>query len=136
HRLQAIGLVGGPVVALGEVLIEVVEAPLVGVEVVAGLVVGGGLPAVDPDAAVAHLLEVLDRSGRWCGRVVEGGGDRGAVQGDLGRVVHVLGQRGAGGVEHSRGDVDDVAELATHLAPGGDAGRPVHYQRVPHSPAV
>src|ERR1700722_9474353 len=61
---QLRGMLLGEIVALGEVLVEVVQRPLVVGVGVPGLVVGGDLPAVRPQAAVANLLEVLGRPGR------------------------------------------------------------------------
>src|SRR5205809_53031 len=48
HRGQALGLFLGQIVRLGEILVEVIEFPLVGIERRARGVVGDCLPAVEP----------------------------------------------------------------------------------------
>jgi hypothetical protein len=72
---------------------------------------GDGFPSVVPDGAVTEHLEVL---GVMAGRrraVVEGVGQRSAVQGELRHAPIDLRRLDANGPEHGRRDVDGVMEL-------------------------
>src|SRR5476649_361472 len=89
------GVFSGPVMSLGEVLVEVEEGPVVGVEVAAAFepsafdvelvadVVGGRLPALVIDGTRADHLEVLRGAGAGCFLVGEGWQEAGPVDGLL-----------------------------------------------------
>ena len=129
HHGEPFGVVGGPIVDLGEVLVEVVELPDVVVDRGAGRVVGHRLPPVDPDAAVAEHLEVLHLLGGGRGTIVEGGGEARPLDRllcdtpDLGRWVD------ADHLEDRRHHVADVGETVAQLAPRLDPSRPRDHQR-------
>src|SRR5436190_123340 len=65
---EALGFGRREVVGLVEIFCKIVELPLVGVEGFARRMVGNGLPALMPEAAMAKLLEILRarlRRGQW-----------------------------------------------------------------------
>src|SRR3546814_18864358 len=101
---------------LAEVLVEVEQTPVVVVVWVARLVVGRRLPAVRPDAAVTHLLEVLHGARRRGRGIGEGRRDRSSVERDLGHPVELVGHRGAGELEVRGRDVEDGAEMVPPTA--------------------
>jgi hypothetical protein len=84
--------------------------------------------AVQPfvvDASVAEHLEVLGLVPFGRGRVVEAVAHRDAVQRFLHHAVDHRRRRQLRRLEHGRGDVDDLVELAADLALGPDPVRPV-----------
>ena len=126
-------MLGGQVVQLGAVDVDVVELPLVVVEVAPAAdrrVGGDGLPAVVPDAArPEHRVELglpLAR-GR---RVVEAVAHAHAVEVALGVALDRGGRLDAQGVEHGRHQVDRVVVLLADLALGLHPGRPRDDARV------
>ena len=138
HLLELVRHLGGKIVGLGEVLLEVVEFPLV-----AGDHVGrrGGArlprkgrrgrrrhPAVVIDGAIAQHLEVL--RGVPGGRVGIGLVPRvdhaHAFDRPLLDAVDRVGRRDAGRLEDRRHDVDDVVELMADAAHVLDVAGPRH----------
>ncbi|MNV27386.1 hypothetical protein D3C71_1185350 [compost metagenome] len=123
----------GQVGRFGAVLVDVVQLPLVLVEVsLAGQwrVQGGGLPAVLPDAARAEHGVVL--------ALLLGGGVRRGLEGVLHRyagqrvLLHAtidLGHLYPAGVQDGRYDVHAVVILVTHLALGLESLGPVNHHR-------
>ena len=119
-----LGVLGGEVVHLGDVLGHVVELPHVVVErrvraqavVVerADRVEGHRLPAVVVDRPRAEHLEVLGEvtPGRVGAIVAEEVGEAGAVEVRLGDAVDRRGRIDADELQHGREDVDGVGELA------------------------
>src|SRR5437762_1903800 len=59
HLPQLVRLLVRKIVAFREILVDVVKLPLVGFERHIRLVIGYGLPAIGPDAAMAEHLEIL-----------------------------------------------------------------------------
>ena len=64
HPGQALGFCVGQIVQLGDVLVEVIDLPGLGVVVRAWLVKGDRFPALVPDGSIADHLEVLRGFGR------------------------------------------------------------------------
>src|SRR5262249_35360818 len=129
---------------LGEVVAEVEQRPMVGVEVEAALealaldrqlpadVVGRSLPALVVDRAASEHLEVLGRARRRRRRLEERGQETGAVDRLLGDAVERDRSRDAGGLEDGGHEIDRVAELIANLAARLDPARPVNDQRRAH----
>ena len=138
--LELLGVLRGQVVRRAEVLVDVVEFPLVFEERMPRLAFPGGAvdrvgqPAVVVDAAVAEDLEVL----RLVPVLRLGVGERvdhaHAFDGRLRRAVHRLGLGQAGRFENGRRDVDDVMPLRPHFALGLDPLGPVDDQRLRQPP--
>src|SRR5499426_604059 len=115
---QLLRLLGGEVVRLGKVLLDVVKLPGVLVEADAArrdprrlAVQTSGDPPVLIERAVAEHLEVLrDAAAR---RVLggEGVGHADSLDRPLAHTVHRAGLADAGHLEDRRRDVDDVMEL-------------------------
>ena len=116
HLGELFGLLSAQVVQFIEVLVQVVELPLVGIESGARAVPGDRLPAVVPDSAVAQHLEVLARLLRWFVRGSEAVGQAGAFDWLLGHAVDLGGRPHPGQFEHRRRDVGDVVELPADAA--------------------
>ena len=148
HGDQAVALIGGEVVGFGEILLEVVELPAVGIEldqlVVADRISEAtarfhkraagpgahGSPAIVIERAVAKHLEVLGEMAVRCGGIGEAGGQRETLDRALGDALDRCGGLDAEGVEHGGHHVDGMAILGAHFAPGGDALRPAQDERI------
>src|SRR4051795_6161069 len=131
--VELLGLLGGEVVHLGAVDVDVVELPGVLVEVppAAERRVGGdGLPAVVPDAARAEHREELRLAGAGQGPGIEAVAHADTVEVALGVARERLGRLDAERVEDRRDEVDGVVVLLADLALGLDAGRPGDDARV------
>ncbi len=129
QRTQPIGqrrVFAGQVTALGEVGAQVVELPVVAVEVVARLVRCDGLPATAVDASVPRGLEVLHRSRRGRVRLGKRVHHRGAMDRQLLDPPILLGRRHAAQLVDRGGDVDHMVELVPVGARTVQARGPVH----------
>lgn len=93
-------------------------------------------PALVVDPAVAEHLEVLRGVPLRGPRLVEGVGERDAVERRLLDPVDRLGEGDACHVEERRQDVVDVMPLVSHLAARPDARGPVHDQPVARAAVV
>ena len=121
--LHEFGMVGGEVVRLGEVVLEVEQCPVVLVEVVAPRhqvtldtqlasdVVGGRLPSVVIERTASDHLEVLRRARAGSLGIVEGGDQGAALDRLLRHAVDDVGRTDAGRIEDRRHEVDGVTEL-------------------------
>ena len=138
HLLKLLRHLGGQVVELGGVLLDVVEFPLVpgdhirrraGAELPRESRRGRDRhPALVVDGAIAEHLEVLRGvSGRRVGvRLVPRVRHAHAFDGALLDAVDRIGRRDAGRFEDGRHDVDDVVELAADAAHVLDVAGPGH----------
>ena len=138
HLLELLRHLGGQVVGLGGVLLDVIELPLVPGDHIRRR--GGAQlprerrrgrarhPPVVIDGAIAEHLEVLRRvPGRGVGvRLVPGVHHAHAFDGALLDAVDRIGRRDAGRFEDGRDDVDDVMELAADAAHVLDVAGPGH----------
>ncbi len=123
------------VVRLRSVFIGVVQLPLLGVVVAAGLVVTDRLPAVVPDGAMAEHLEVLLllARGQVARAVGQGIGHRGAVHRHLLDAIDHLGKFKTQQFKHGGRDVGHMVELTPDAALVLDARRPMHDERIAHA---
>src|SRR5499427_1490487 len=134
---QLLRLLGGEVIRLGKVLLDVVKLPGVLVEADAArrdpgrlAVETSGDPSVVVERAVAEHLEVLrDTAARRLLRG-EGVGHADSLDRPLADPVHHARFGDAGHVEDRRGDVDDMMKLRAHSAFILDALRPGHDQSI------
>ena len=138
HLLELLRHLGGQVVELGGVFLDVVELPLVpgnhirrrtGTELPRKSCRGRDRhPALVIDGAIAEHLEVLRRvSGRRVGvGLVPGVGHAHAFDGALLDAVDRIGRRDAGRFEDGRHDVDDVVELTADTSHVLDVAGPRH----------
>ena len=96
------------------------------------------LPAARPDAAMAKHLEILDRlAGRLVARLGRKAvGQAGAMDRLLRHAVDRVGRRHTDDLEQGRRDVGDMMKLGPHATAIGDAGRPMHHQRIAHTAAM
>ncbi len=132
HLAQFLGVLLGEVVTLREVGVDVIEFPVVVIERGVRLMVGHGLPAVGPDAAVTEHLEILHLLARRRRRGLRRKGveQAGAVHRHLRMTVDDVRTRRADRLEDGRRNVGDVVELVADAALVADAGRPVRDQRI------
>src|SRR5205809_146585 len=72
---------------------------------------GAGHPAIVIDAAITKHLEILSGMRLLGLRIVEGINHRGPIKRPLRCPVHALGERQAGGLQYSRGNIRDMSEL-------------------------
>ena len=115
----------GEIVGFGEVLIDVVQLPLVVGPFGSVPMPAHRLPAVDPDAAVSEHLEVL-RLTRGVGlRVVERVAEALAGDWNLLFAAHAGRRFDAEGLQDGRQHVGHMMELSSDCAAVGDAFRPV-----------
>ena len=141
HLAQPRGVGFGEIIALGGVLGHVIELPAILAEGGVGIgsgdvhlpahrVVRNGLPAVVVDRPAAEQLVVL-RGALLVGAAI---GERLEKAHALDRLLRYaiddVGHGDADGVEHGRHDVDGVEVLRSHGAAVGDAGGPVHDERI------
>ena len=138
HLLDLLRHLGGQVVELGGVLLDVIKLPLVPGDDIRRRGAAqlpreshrrrGRHPPVVIDGAIAEHLEVLRRvSGRGVGvRLVPRVRHAHAFDGDLLDAVDRIGLRDAGRFEDGRHDVDDVMELAADAAHVLDVAGPGH----------
>ena len=157
HLDQLVALLASQVVALGVILVQVVQLPVVGLDIQQHLVVDGcsepaallgGLgeararpwadcpPAVVVDGAVAEHLEVLGVvvAGRRC--FIEGMGEAHAIDGRLADAADTLRCLGAYGFQNCRHHVDGVCVMQSHLAAALNALGPGYDERIGGTPAV
>ena len=139
------------VVSFGIVLVDVVQLPVVGIDIDKHLVVDrwsepaallGSLgearsrpradrpPAVVIDGAVTEHLEVLGVVVAGRCRFIEGVGEAHPVDGRLAHAADALRRFGSQGFQNRRDDIDDVGVLRAHLAARLDALGPRHDARV------
>jgi hypothetical protein len=131
HGGEALGLSRREVVGLVEVSCKVVELPLVGVEGFARRMVGDGLPALMPEAAMAKLRKILRaglRRDRW---IVEARPEAHALERHLCHAVDLSRQLDTKDVEQRRYDVADVAKLMAQLAAHADGHETMNGSRMP-----
>src|SRR2546423_8418209 len=98
--------------------------------------VGDGLPALMPEAAMPKLLEILWaglRRGRW---IVEARPKAHTLERHLCHTIDLSRRLDADDVEQRRQDVADVAKLMAQLAARADAPGPRDYERVADATAV
>ena len=138
HLLDLLRHLGGQIVELGGVLLDVVELPLVSGDHIRrrrgaqlprkGDRRRGRHPSVVIDGAIAEHLEILRRvSGRGVGvRLVPCVRHAHPFHGALLDAVDRIGLRNAGRFEDGRSDVDDVMELAADAAHVVDMAGPGH----------
>jgi hypothetical protein len=82
------------------------------------------------DPAVAEYFEVLGFVPVWCLCVVEGVQHAHAFDGLLLHTVDEQRFGQPGGLQQGRRHIDDMVELPTHFALGGDPLRPMHDRAV------
>ena len=134
RHVACLGPVGGGVVELPDVVVEVGELDLP--DGPRRAVLGHRRPALVVDPAVAVHLEVLRGVALRRVGLVEAVAERRALDRVLRDAVDRGGVGQSGCLEHGGGDVDDVVPLVAQLAPGGDAGGPVHDQAVARAAVV
>ncbi len=151
HLDQLVALLAGQVVALGVVLVQVVQLPVVGLDIQQHLVVDGssepaallgGLgetrarpgadrpPAVVVDGAVAEHLEVLGVVVAGRRRLIEGVGEADPIDGRLADAADALRRLGAQGFQNCRHHVDGVCVMRSHLAAALNALGPRYDERI------
>ena len=154
HLDQLVPVLGGKVVVLRRVLGDVVQLPVMGIQVGQRLrrdrrterlarlgerrtrPRAHGPPPVVVDRAVAEHLEVLGAVPGRGGRVVERVGEADAVDRRLGHSPDRCGWLGAERVQDGRDHVDDVRVLGADLTACLDAVRPGNQERVAGAAAV
>jgi len=93
-------------------------------------------PTVLVDGPVCEHLEILYRAPAPCRCVVEGIGDRHALDRLLHDPVDRVGRRYSRHLENGRHNVDDVVELSTQFPLRLDAFGPMHDQRIARAAEV
>ena len=138
HLFQFRGMFLGKVMALREVLIKIVEFPLIGVVVVSFPVIIDGLPALVPDGETSPHFEILRLfPGRRIGTGgIEGIGHAGSLYGLLGNPAVYIGGFQAQDLQNRRHDVGHVMKLPANLPPFLDLGRPVYDEGIPNTAGV
>src|SRR5437016_12448766 len=85
-----------------------------------------GNPAIMIDAAITKHLEILSGVRLLGLRIVEGINHRGPVKRPLRCSVHALGERQAGSLQYSRGNIRDMSELGADFSLGFNPRWPMH----------
>src|SRR6266853_6924123 len=95
-----------------------------------------GDPAIVIDTAITKHFEILSRV-RFPGlRIVERINHRGPIKRPLRCSVYVLGERQAGGLQYSRGNIRDMSELGADFSPGFNPCWPMYNYTVRSSAVV
>ena len=146
---QLVAMFSGQVVGFGIVLVQVVQLPVVGLDIQEHLVIDGGSkpaaflgglgeiwtrpgadrpPAVVIDRTMAEHLEILGVVIAGCFYVIEGMGETDPIDGRLGHAADAIRRFHAKGFQNCRDEVDDVRVMRSYLAfcldtlrPGDDA---------------
>src|SRR5213080_225293 len=95
-----------------------------------------GDPAVVIDAAITKHFEILSGVRLPGLRIVEGISHRGPIKSPLRCPVHALGERQAGGLQYSRGNIRDMSELGADFSPGFNPCWPMYNYTVRSSAVV
>src|SRR5882724_2141720 len=95
-----------------------------------------GDPAIVIDAAITKHLEILSGVRLLSLRIVEGINHRGPVKRPLRCSVHALGERQAGSLQYSRGNIRDMSELGADFSLGFNPRRPMYNYTVRSSAVV
>src|SRR5438876_5872874 len=100
-----------------------------------GMTSAGG-PAIVIDAAITKHLEILSDVRLLGLRIVEGINHRGPIKRPLRCPVHALGERQAGGLQYSRGNIRDMSELGADFSLGFNPRWPMYNYTVRSSAIV
>src|SRR5437867_8284758 len=85
-----------------------------------------GDPAIVIDAAITKHFEILSRVRLPGLRIVEGINHRGPIKRQLRCPVHALGERQAGSLQYSRGNIRDMSELGADFSFGFNSRWPMY----------
>src|SRR5437867_12068063 len=95
-----------------------------------------GDPAIVIDAAITKHFEILSGVRLPGLRIVEGINHRGPIKRPLRCPVHALGERQAGGLQHSRSNIRDMSELGADFSLGINPRWPTYNYTVRSSAIV
>src|SRR5947207_9755506 len=95
-----------------------------------------GDPAIVIDAAITKHLEILGAVRLLSLRIVEGINHRGPIKRPLRCPVHALGERQAGSLQYSRGNIVDMSELGADFSLGFNPRWPMYNYTVRSSAVV
>src|SRR5436309_13993290 len=97
---------------------------------------GTGDPAIVIDAAITKHVEILSGVRLLGLRIVEGINHRGPIKRPLCCPVHAPGERQAGSLQYSRGNIRDMSELGADFSLGFNPRRPMYNYTVRSSAIV
>src|SRR6266536_3232075 len=95
-----------------------------------------GDPAIVIDAAITKHFEILSGVRLLSLGIVEGINHRGPIKRPLRCPVHALGERQAGGLQYSRGNIRDMSELGADFSLGFNPRWPMYNYTVRSSAVV